>query len=162
MATAVATQRSTKKQIEDFLAVRRFAAVGVSRNEKHDSRMLMREFIKREYDVLPVNPSANEIEGRQCYGSVREIQPAVEAVLLLTPAAQTMSIVRECADIGVKRIWMYRATGAGAVDAEAVQFCHDHGIDVIPGECPFMFLPHTGIPHRIHGFVRLILGSYPK
>jgi hypothetical protein len=59
-------------------------------------------------------------------------------------------------------VWMYRAGGKGAVSAEAVQFCVQRGIHVIPGECPFMFLPESGAIHRFHGWVRKMAGRYPQ
>ena len=62
---------------------------------------------------------------------------------------------------GVDTIWMYRAGGAGAVNPGALLFCKSKGIRVIAGECPFMFLPDTGWPHRIHRFCRKLLGNYP-
>jgi hypothetical protein len=57
---------------------------------------------------------------------------------------------------------MYRAGGAGAVNPKAVAFCRDNGIEVIPGECPFMFLPGGGAIHRFHGFFRRITGRFPR
>jgi hypothetical protein len=57
---------------------------------------------------------------------------------------------------------MYRATGRGAVGMHAIEFCQEHGIQVIPGECPFMFLAETAAIHRWHGFVRKIMGRYPR
>jgi hypothetical protein len=49
---------------------------------------------------------------------------------------------------------MHRGTGHGAVSEEAVAFCRAHGIVVIAGECPYMFLPRAGFAHRLHGFLR--------
>jgi hypothetical protein len=57
---------------------------------------------------------------------------------------------------------MYRAAGKGAVNAKAVAFCEEHGIRVVPGECPFMFLPETATFHRLHGLIRKITGRYPR
>jgi len=69
--------------------------------------------------------------------------------------------VADCAAAGIPRVWMYRAGGRGAVCLKAVAFCEEHGIQVVPGQCPFMFLP-SGAIHRVHGFVRKITGRYPK
>ncbi len=45
---------------------------------------------------------------------------------------------------------------------KAVAFCQEHGIQVIPGQCPFMFLSGAAGVHKFHGFVRKITGRYPK
>jgi predicted CoA-binding protein len=150
-----------RKSIDDFLALNRIAVVGVSRRRSDFSRLLFHEFLARGYDAVPVNLTAEDIEGRRCFARVADISPPVEGVLLMTPPAVTERVVRQCADAGVKRIWMLRAGGKGAVSDEAVQFCHSQGIAVIPGECPFMFLPHAGLVHQLHGLVRKIAGSYP-
>jgi hypothetical protein len=35
-------------------------------------------------------------------------------------------------------------------------------MEVIPGQCPFMFLPGAAGVHRFHGFIRKITGRYPR
>src|SRR5438270_13966472 len=142
------------ESIQAFLSQKRFAIVGVSQTPKDFSRALFREFRDRGYDPVPVNPAASEIEGRPCFPTVQEIQPPVEAVLLMTSPAVTDAVVHDCAEAGIKRIWMYRAGGRGAVTQEAVQFCESSGMSVIPGECPLMFLPGGAWFHRFHGLVK--------
>ena len=153
------------KTIEDFLAQKRIAIVGLSRDEKHFSVMLFAEFRKRGYDVVPVNPNAQEILGHHCFAHLREIHPPVEAVLLMTSPTVTEAAVRECAEAGVKRVWLYRAgsigDAVGAVSEKAVEFCRDNGIDVVPGACPFMFFPNNGL-HKVHGWLEKIAGGFPK
>lgn len=152
---------TARQTIDDFLARKRLAVVGLSRNPKDFSRMLFQEFRRRGYDVVPVTPQASELDGLQCFAGVRDISPPVEGALLMTNAAVTDGVVRECAEAGIPRVWMYRAAGAGAVSPAAVEFCRANGIAVIPGECPYMFFPHDG-PHKLHGILRRLLGSYPK
>ena len=150
------------QQIREFLGQKRFAMVGVSRQPKDFSRMLLREFCERGYRVVPVNPEARELDGQPCFARLQEIEPPVEAALFMTPPTLTDLAVKDCPEAGVRRVWMYRATGIGAVSADAVKFCEEHGISVIAGECPLMFLPNTAWYHRIHGLVKRITGSYPR
>jgi predicted CoA-binding protein len=134
---------------------------GVSRNPRDFSRTLFREFLKRGYDVVPVNPQCTEIEGRVCFPSIASVSPAVEGVLLMTPPSVTETLAVDCAAAGIQRVWMYRATGAGAASPKAVAHCEANGIDVVAGECPLMFLPGAAWFHRVHGLVRRIAGTYP-
>ena len=147
--------------IQDFLDQKRIAFVGISRDPKDFSSSLFGEFVKRGYDVVPVNPNATEIMGKRSFPHVQDIQPPVDAALLMTTPAISETVVTDCAQAGVRQIWLYRATGEGAVSAKALEICQQHGMKVIPGECPFMFFPKNGF-HAIHGFVRKIVGSYPK
>lgn len=148
--------------IERFLATKRLAMVGLSRDPKAFSTMLFRELLGRGYEVIPVNPHAADILGHACFARVADIQPSVEAALLMTPPSATDVAVADCARAGVRRIWLYSVGGhAGAVTDSAISFCNGRGIEVIPGECPYMFLPHNGM-HALHGFVNKIIGRYPK
>lgn len=152
---------TTLDQITNFLGTKRLAIVGVSRNPKDFSRSLFREFLRRGYDAVPVHPAAGEIEGLRCFESLRQVAPPVEAALLMTSPTATEQVVRDCAKAGVSRVWMYRAMGAGAVSGEAVRYCESQGLDVIAGECPWMFLQRSGFPHRLHGLFRKVTGRYP-
>jgi predicted CoA-binding protein len=153
---------TTRKTIDEFLGVKRLAVVGVSRNPKDFTRKLFRELRSRGYDVVPVNPGATEVDGVPAVRRVSDVSPPVDGALLLTRPAVTAEVARECQEAGIRRIWMYRATGAGAVSLQAVEFCERNGMSVVAGECPFMFLPGAAFPHRFHAFCRKLVGSYPK
>ncbi len=148
--------------IQEFLGRKRFAVVGVSRNAKDFTRSLFRELRKRGYDAVPVNPAVNEVDGVTCFPSLAGIPEPVEAVLLLTKPGVTEDVVKQCPQAGVRQVWMYRAGGEGAISRKAVEFCAENGIGVVEGECPFMFLPKSGLVHGIHGFCKKLVGSYPR
>ncbi len=139
---------------EDFLAHKRLAMVGVSRQPQDFTRGLFRELCRRGYDLAPVNPEAAELEGRRCFARVQDIAPPVDGVLLLTSPRVTEAVVRDCAEAGVRRVWMHQGAGVGAVSEAAVRFCQEHGIAVVAGWCPYMFLPEAGWFHRLHGWLR--------
>jgi len=148
--------------IQSFLNLRRIAIVGVSRNSKDFSRMLYDEFKRRGYDVVPVNPNTPTLDDQTCYARVQDIQPPVDGVLLLTTPRVTEQVVRDCAAAGVRNIWMQRGEGIGSVSDDAVNFCQQNSINVVAGQCPFMFLPKTPFFHRIHAFVKKMSHTYPN
>lgn len=148
--------------IEEFLAQKRIAMIGISRDPKDFSASLFSELQRRGYDVVPVNPKTSEVMGRPCFARVKDIQPAVDGAILMTTPEMTDAVVSDCAEAGIRRVWMYRAGGKGAVSEQAITFCRDRGIQVVPGQCPFMFLPSSGGVHTFHGFLRKIFGRYPK
>jgi len=153
---------ASKHAVDSFLSCRRIAVVGVSRDPKDFSRQVFRAFVERGYDAVPVNASGGEVEGRRAAGHVGEVQPPPEAALLMTPPSATDQVVRECAEAGVKRVWMHRGAGRGAASPGAVAFCREHGIEVVDGECPFMFLPGAGWFHGVHRFFRRFGGRLPR
>ncbi len=152
---------TTRDLIDDFLAQKRLALVGVSHDPKDFSRALFRELAKRGYDMVPVNPNLMEVEGSLCFDCLQDVAPAVAGALVMTPPSQTEQVVRDCAEARIKRVWLHRGVGRGAVSRDAVDFCHDHGVSVVEGYCPFMFLPGTPAFHRFHGFFLKLAGRYP-
>ena len=154
--------RCTREQIDAFFAQKKIAAVGVSRKPADFTRKLFQELWSRGYEMIPVNPAVSEIDGMKCYASLRDVPTPVTAALLLTSPKVTEHVVEDCVAIGVTHVWMYRASGRGSVSAHAVQDCRERGINVIAGECPYMFLSENGIVHRAHGLIRKITGKYPR
>ncbi len=116
----MATQASLET-IEDFLAQKRIAMTGISRDPTSFSVSLFKELCRRGYDVVPVNPNAVEVQGRRCFARVQDIQPPVEGALLMTSPEGTETVVHDCADAGIRRVWMYRAGGKGSVSSDAVK-----------------------------------------
>ena len=153
---------SSIQSIRGFLGLHRLAVVGVSRNPRDFTRTMFRELRARGYDVVPVNPGVPEVDGLPCLPNVYEAEPPVEGALLMTNPAVTEEVVRECAAAGIHHIWMYSSGHGGAVSPEAVAYCRMNGIDLVKGECPFMFLSETSWPHRLHGFCRKLVGRYPN
>jgi predicted CoA-binding protein len=143
-----------RELIDDFLGQKRLAFVGVSGDPKDFSRRLFGELRKWGYSVIPVNPHATELDGQPFFARVQDIVPPVNAALLMTPPEITDQVVRDCAEAGITRIWMHRGAGKGAVSQAAIAFCEQKGIRVVPGYCPYMFLPKAGFIHRLHGFFR--------
>jgi len=153
---------TSKAQIDDFLAQKRFAFVGVSRRRNDFSRELFRAFAKKGWEPVPVHPQAGEIEGVRCFPHIADVYPPVDSVLLMTSPSVTDTVAEECVAAGVKRVWFYGGAASGALNVQAVGRCAGQGMSVIAGECPLMFLPGTGIVHRVHGLVKKIRGTYPS
>ena len=74
-----------KAAASEFLASRRVAVTGVSREPKgHGSNAVYKRLRDRGYDVFAVNPNADEVEGDVCYHDLRSIPDGVEAVVIAT------------------------------------------------------------------------------
>lgn len=149
--------------VADFLAQRRIAVAGVSRRPaEHSGNAVYKRLRDRGYDVFPVNPNADVIEGDPCFHDLAAIPGGVEAVVAATNPADTEAVVRECARLGIKRVWMHRSFGTGSVSAPAVQAARDAGITVIVGGCPLMFGPTADFGHTCMRWVLTLAGRAPS
>lgn len=147
--------------IKDFLAQKRIAIVGVTRDKRGWGRKLYDEFKKRGYDVYAINPARN-IPGIQCYGALADLPLKPDGVLFAVPPAVTEQVVREVAALGIPRVWMHKGAGEGAVSPAAIEFCKEKNIAAVYGVCPFMYLRPQGFGHKVHHAYARWTGGLPK
>jgi predicted CoA-binding protein len=138
----------------EFLTSRRIALVGFSRNPKDFSRVLDGEFRRLGIEVVPVHPSAAEVDGRRCFPRVADIAPPVDGALILVPAAKAEAVALDCLDAGLRRIWFHRGGGPGSASPEAIALCIARGVTPVSDLCPFMVISGASWPHRLHGWFR--------
>ena len=151
-----------KEAASEFLATKRIAITGVSRNpEGHGGNVVYQRLRERGYEVFAVNPNADEIGGDKCYHDLRSIPGGVGAVVIGTKPETAEATMRECADLGIKHVWMHRSIGAGSVSPAAAAYGRQHGINVIPGGCPLMFEPVSDRAHKAMRFVFTLTGAVP-
>lgn len=142
--------KSTKDAAAEFLAHKRVAVTGVSRTPStHGSNVVYQRLKERGYDVYAVNPHAAEIEGDPCFPDLHAIPGGVEAVVIGTRPERAQATMEECADLGIKDVWMHRSFGGGSVSAEATSYGRAHGMTVIDGGCPLMFEPTSDPGHKV-------------
>jgi uncharacterized protein len=154
---------SVKEAATEFLAARRVAVTGVSRRpENHGGNVVYQRLRARGYQVFAVNPNADEVEGDRCYHDLKSIPGGVEAVVITTRPEAAEGTMRECADLGVKRVWMHRSFGAGSVSEAAAAWGREHGIRVIAGGCPLMFDPTADPGHKLMRWLCALGGKVPK
>ncbi len=154
---------SIKDAAAEFLAHKRIAVTGVSRNPKgHGSNLVYQRLRQRGYDVFAVNPNADVVEGDPCYHDLKSIPGGVDAVVIGTRPELAEATVRECEELGIHHVWMHRGPGPGSVSAEAASYGREHGISVIDGGCPLMFEPTADFGHKFMRGIFSITGSVPR
>jgi predicted CoA-binding protein len=153
-----------KEAAADFLAQKRIAVAGVSRHDgsSHGSNVVYKGLRNAGYEVFAVNPNADEVEGDTCYHDLASVPGGVDAVVVGTAPAVSADVVRQCAEQGISRVWLHRSFGGGSVSDEATALGREHGLTLIAGACPMMFLPHADIGHRCMRFVLNLTGKLPK
>ncbi len=157
--------------VQDFLAQKKIAVVGVSDKRDTGCNAAYRRFKAAGYSVSAVNPRLTSFEGDPCYPDLGSIPEKPEAVFILTNPKVTEGIVQQCMELGIMRVWMHclmgtkpgLGAGASSVSDEAVRICRENGISVIPGACPNQFLnPDFGhalmrVMFRTIGFHKIIV-----
>lgn len=152
--------------VDDFLAQRRIAVAGVSRDRRrHPVGNLIYHRLRRTgHEVFPVNPHMPAFDGDRCYPDVRSIPGGVDGVVIITRPETAQRIVRDCGEAGVRRVWMHQSLGKGSssVSPEAIEYCRQHGIGVIAGACPMMYGPGVDFGHTCMRWVLRLTGGLPR
>src|SRR5262245_65713005 len=132
---------SLDTKVHDFLSQKRIAVAGVSRDNSHHpvGNLIYQRLKKSGHDVFPVNPHMQTFEGDRCYPDLPSIPGSVDGAVIVTRPEVTERVVRQCSDAGVRRVRMHQSMRKGSsVSPEAVEFCRQHEISVIPGACAMM------------------------
>ncbi|MFI7680408.1 CoA-binding protein [Actinophytocola sp. NPDC049390] len=147
----------------EFLACKRIAVTGVSRNPSgHGANVVHKRLKDRGYEVFAVNPNATEIDGDPCYPDISSIPDGVEAVVVATRAELAEHAVKECVALGIQHVWLHRSFGPGSVSPAATEYGRTHNITVIDGGCPLMYPPASDPAHHVMRWVCGISGTRPK
>ncbi|HEX5951508.1 MAG TPA: CoA-binding protein [Actinomycetota bacterium] len=155
--------QTIRQAAETFLANKRIAVTGVSRNPAdHGSNIVYKRLRERGYEVFAVNPNAERVEGDAAYPSLSAIPGGVDAVVIATRPGTAEATMRECVELGITRVWMHRAFGGGSVSDTAAEFGRHRGVTVIDGGCPLMFGPTADGGHKMMRFVCTLTGKVPR
>jgi len=123
---------TAEAELREILALDRVAVVGCSTSPGKDAHEIPKYLLDQGYDVVPVNPFADEIFGRECYDSLTDVPGEVDIVDVFRPSDEVADIV----DAALARdddavIWLQ----LGIHDDEAVARAEAAGRRVVQDRC---------------------------
>ncbi len=144
-----------ERTAKEFLALGRLAVVGVSADPQQFGNVVYKALKEHGVDVVPVHPSDLTVAGDPVFPDIGAVPGPVDGAIVMVRAGAAVDVVRACARRGVGHVWLFKGLGSpGSVSDEAVEECERHGIAVVAGACPLMFLEPVGLVHRIHRAAR--------
>jgi hypothetical protein len=146
----------------EFLAQKRIAVAGVSRDPNSVANLIYRTLRKGGREVFAVNPNAEQLEGGPCYPRLGAIPGGVDAVVIATRPEAAEQIVQDCVAAGIRRVWMHRSFGRGSVSTSATALGRNHGITVIDGACPMMYLEPVDFFHKCARWILSVTHHLPR
>ena len=119
-------------EIRKMYNFKNIAVVGMSRDPVKPAHFVPKYMIERGYNIIPVNPSANEILGKRTYAKVSDIKPQVDIIDVFRPSEDVYSVVEDSVKKpSVKVIWLQE----GIHNAEAEKMALDNKINVVFNRC---------------------------
>jgi hypothetical protein len=114
---------------------RTVAMVGASANHTRPSYFVFSYLRTRaKFDVTPINPTLNEIDGVRAYPSLAAYaaeRGAPDIVDVFRKPEETPQVVREAIAVGAKAIWFQY----GVINDEAIRLADEAGLDVVVDRC---------------------------
>lgn len=149
---------TTLNEIQKFLEPKKLAIAGVSRNPKKFGGSIFTELKNKGFDLYPINPNADEIQGVKCYKSISELPGDVKHLHIITPKNKTASVVSEAVSKGIEMIWIQQSSDT----PEAIEVAKAANIPLISHKCIMMFSDPVNSIHRFHRSIVKFFGGYPR
>lgn len=150
---------TTKRDIDEFLAQKTLAIVGVSRGGKKFGNTILKDLSRLGYRLLPIHPDVREVGGVPAYPSFAALPEPVGGVIIVVPPSRAEQVVKDAAAHGIRRVWLQQ----GAASPAAIRFCEEQSMSVVHGHCVLMFTGQTtSWFHGAHRWVWELIGRAPK
>jgi predicted CoA-binding protein len=120
--------------IKEFMAQKKFAVIGATDNPEKYGNQIIKNLKKRGYEIYPVNPRLKEVEGLPCYAILKDIPIKVDIVDFVVPPGVTEEILKQCKELGFKRIWLQ----PGSESEAAIAYCNENNMKVVHSVCVMM------------------------
>jgi predicted CoA-binding protein len=147
-----------QKTIDEFLGLRSFAVVGVSRSGKKFGNTVYRTLRESGRSVFPVNRYCDHIDGDRCYPNLDLLPEPVDAIVLVVPPNETERMVKRAAELGIRYVWMQQ----GSESRKAIEYCEQYGLNAISGLCILMFVEPVLSFHKFHRWALKVLHKLPR
>ncbi|MBC7228934.1 MAG: CoA-binding protein [Actinobacteria bacterium] len=150
-----------RSSLDVFFAPRGVAVVGATENQLKGGYSIIANMLESfQGKVYPVNPGREEVLGRKCYPSVRDLAGKVDMAIVFVPAASVPGVLEDCAAAGVRGAVLESGGFAEAgdegrrIDAACREIADRTGLRLWGPNCtglvntdPFIFTPFMRVPN---------------
>lgn len=121
----------TDDEIKEILSLKKIAVVGMSQHSRKAAHFVPKYLAENDYDIIPVNPNAEEILGKKCLDEISEVEDPVDIVDVFRPSNQVLPIIIDAIKKKPKVIWLQE----GIHNQEAEELARKAGIKVVFNRC---------------------------
>ncbi len=150
--------KTSRKSIEQFLEGRKLAIAGVSRDPKKFGHVVYLDLKKKGFEIYPVNPETDTIEGQPCFQSVSSLPADVKHLLVITPKNNTLDVLKEAIGKDIDNIWIQQMSDT----REALDYLKDKQVRLVSKQCILMWTEPVSGFHKFHKTLKKIFGALPN
>lgn len=128
----MAIENPTREEIGNILKkAKRIAVVGLSNNPERTSHMISKAMQQAGYDIIPVNPTVDEVLGVKAVDSLKDIEGHVDIVNVFRRSVFLPELAKEFESMDADVFW----SQLGVVDEEVFNDLDSKGYTVIMDRC---------------------------
>lgn len=150
--------KTSRKAIEQFFDARKIAIAGVSRDPKKMGYTVYKELKEKGYQVYPINPNTDQVDGEPCFHSVTSLPLDVRNLLVITPKKQTLQVVKDALEKGIDHLWIQQTSET----PEVLEYLKGKPLNLVIKECILMWTEPVTSIHKFHRGLRKFFGLLPK
>jgi predicted CoA-binding protein len=121
----------TDEEIKQIFSLKNVAVIGMSKHQEKAAHFVPKYLSQNGYNIMPVNPTADEILEKKCYPSVEDIPDPIDIVDVFRPSDQVLPVVQQAIKKKPKVIWLQE----GIHNVEAEELARKEGIKVVFNRC---------------------------
>ncbi len=118
-------------EIKEIFSLKNVAVVGMSKNPNKAAHYVPKYLSEQGYNIIPINPTTNEILNKKSYQNVSEVDQPIDIVDVFRPSDQVLPVVEEAIKVKPKVIWFQQ----GIHNEEAEELARKEGIKVVFNRC---------------------------
>jgi hypothetical protein len=119
------------EEIKEIFSLKNVAVVGMSKNKEKAAHYVPKYLSDNGYNIIPVNPTADQILDKKSYHSLDEIDQEIDIVDVFRPSDQVLPVIQEAIKKKPKVIWLQE----GIHNSEAEELARKEGIKVVFNRC---------------------------
>ncbi len=118
-------------EIKEIYSLKNVAVIGISKNQEKAAHYVPKYLVENGYNIIPINPSANEILNKKCYPSINDVDESIDIVDVFRPSDQVLPFVKDAIKKKPKVIWLQE----GIHNTEAEELARKEGITIVFNRC---------------------------
>ncbi len=124
--------KNTDQEIKKIYELKNIAVVGMSKNFEKPSNFVPQYLSSKGFNIIPVNPTTEEIGGKKSYKQVSEIKDPIDIVQIFRKSDDVLPVVEDALmKKGIKVIWMQE----GIYNQIAEEKALDNNLIVVYNRC---------------------------
>ncbi|MBT3328866.1 MAG: CoA-binding protein [Nitrosopumilus sp.] len=118
-------------EIRDILSLKKVVVIGMSKNSSKAAHYVPKYLSNNGFEIIPVNPTTDEILDKKCYNSVLDVDGSIDIVDIFRPSSDVLPFVKDAIKKKPKVIWLQE----GIHNSEAENLARKEGITVVFNRC---------------------------